>query len=910
MPAVSRHFASAISEERAQLALYDVEANQQHDPTSSPERLGSRSSRARWWRCPVAEDHRWVASPASVSNSLAKGFTGCPACAGRQLSVTNSFAARHPHGVHLWDQNANGDLEPDDVVGGSPRPVWWRCPAGPDHAWQCSPLVMSRTDFASGATGCPFCAGMRASVTNSVATHPTLAAEWHPEKNTDDPRNVVASTGRKLWWRCTKNPAHEWQATGANRTRNRGCPHCKRSLRSILEVCLEFELRDFFPTLDLDADKVITQAGITHVDLLIADEDLVIEVDGRYHHSAPAQLERDARKTRLIQDVGYRVLRVREEPLPVLNSTDVTHPADAEVKVVTDAVLTQLLALGWGDLDPAAVRAYLERDTTVHHDEAIALLEAQRPGQRIRLPAPVIATVDERWEAALSTLRAYVAREGHAAVPWEHQESRSGTGELHNLGKWVGAQRQCHDRGVLRPERVTQLEQLPGWVWDALEDEWEAGLRALHEFAAREGHIRVPAHHWEPDGYPLGSWVRSHRRAGGRRTITEDQRSRLEAVPGWTYDSPVTSFWERAYAAFTAHVHATGTCATARRQRVDGIYVDAWSKQQRAKYLAGDLGPGRARRLEQVPGWSWRPNEDAWEVGFAALRAHLEAGGDTDGHSDQGGGHTTPDQAGRYPVQAWVSEQRVRAKKGTMDPVRRQRLDDLPGWVWSPHEDSWQRHYDTLIAFVEREGHARVPTDHVENGLPLASWVIRHRQDYKLDRVPADRAELLEALPGWTWNVLDARWEDHYDALRRFQAREGHALVPSTHTEPQPARAAWAGAGSVRLGQWVVAQRAQRKTGDLSPERAVRLNAVPGWVWDTRTYAWERGLAELARFRDQHGHSNVPRSYEQHGYKLGSWLTVQRHKACKGELDTERVGRLGQLGVAVTQRVSAFSDGR
>jgi hypothetical protein len=52
----------------------------------------------------------------------------------------------------------------------------------------------------------------------------------------------------------------------------------------------------------------------------------------------------------------------------------------------------------------------------------------------------------------------------------------------------------------------------------------------------REGHPKVPAEHREADGYPLGSWARSHRRpGGGRRTITADQRARLKALPGWPH---------------------------------------------------------------------------------------------------------------------------------------------------------------------------------------------------------------------------------------------------------------------------------------------------------------------------------------------------------------------------------------
>lgn len=252
--------------------------------------------------------------------------------------MTNSFAARYPQGVDLWHPTANGALTPDQVLGGSPEPMWWKCPHGPDHEWEVSPLVLGKGSLAHGRRGCPFCAGKRASVTNSVASYPHLAAEWHPDKNDHlTPDQVVAGTARKLWWRCTQNPEHEWPASGANRTRKRGCPRCKKGLRSALEVCLAFELAQFLPGLDPD--------------------------DGE------AELGRDTRKTSVLTAAGYQVMRVREQPLEAITASDVVIAKDATVKQTADAVLRKLRAVGWlsSYLDDDSIDAYLaEADDCVH----------------------------------------------------------------------------------------------------------------------------------------------------------------------------------------------------------------------------------------------------------------------------------------------------------------------------------------------------------------------------------------------------------------------------------------------------------------------------------------------------------------------------------------------------------------
>lgn len=84
----------------------------------------------------------------------------------------------------------------------------------------------------------------------------------------------------------------------------------------------------------------------------------------------------------------------------------------------------------------------------------------------------------------------------------------------------------------------------------------------------------------------------------------------------------------------------------------------------------------------------------------------------------------------------------------------------------------------------------------------------------------------LEGLPGWAWDVLAARWEERYAVLQRFAAREGHARVPYSHLED-----------GVGLGAWVVAQRYQHRKKLLKVARVERLEATPGWVWDTHEAA-------------------------------------------------------------------------
>lgn len=64
----------------------------------------------------------------------------------------------------------------------------------------------------------------------TVADFPKIAAEWHPTKNEAlKPDQIAAGSSKKCWWKCTKSPDHEWQATIANRagSNKTGCPFCR-----------------------------------------------------------------------------------------------------------------------------------------------------------------------------------------------------------------------------------------------------------------------------------------------------------------------------------------------------------------------------------------------------------------------------------------------------------------------------------------------------------------------------------------------------------------------------------------------------------------------------------------------------------------------------------------------------------
>lgn len=202
---------------------WDYEKN-----TINPNEVTPFSGKIIWWKCLVAacDCHRWKTT---INDRTKNNPTGCPFCVNSKICPHNSLLAKFPKLCEEWDYDKNL-ISPNEVAPGSSKIVWWKCSKSQCkcHSW--SAVIHSRTNKKLQC-GCPFCESKQICMHNSLLSkYPKLCKEWYYTKNDILPFECSPYANIKVWWKCSNNESHIWNAVIRNRTAlNRNCPYCNFS---------------------------------------------------------------------------------------------------------------------------------------------------------------------------------------------------------------------------------------------------------------------------------------------------------------------------------------------------------------------------------------------------------------------------------------------------------------------------------------------------------------------------------------------------------------------------------------------------------------------------------------------------------------------------------------------------------
>ena len=225
----------------------------------------------------------------------------------------------------------------------------------------------------------------------------------------------------------------------------------------------------------------------------------------------------------------------------------------------------------------------------------------------------------------------------------------------------------------------------------------------------------------------------------------------------------------------------------------------------------------------------------------------------------------------------WTGNQRALQNRGDLSAERKTQFDAL-GFIWDPRDAAWEAMLSELKRYRDEHGHCNVPRGWKENP-QLATWTVAQRTLQNEGDLSTERKTRLNAL-GFVWDPQDATWEVMFGELERYRDQHGHCNVSQGWDENR------------RLGAWVSHQRVRKKREIISTKQEARLDAI-GFVWERSTdVAWGAMFSKLTRFKDKHGHCNVPRKENP---KLASWVNTQRVFKNKGKLSSAHETQLDEL---------------
>lgn len=382
------------------------------------------------------------------------------------------------------------------------------------------------------------------------------------------------------------------------------------------------------------------------------------------------------------------------------------------------------------DENNVALGAWVNKQRTARNS-----LTSRRRARLEEVPGWTWNVRDARFEKHVAAYRRFVTRHNHGQVPAQYVDDNN-----IRLGQWVNVQRT--NRYQHSPDRFALLEALPCWTWDVAADSFEKTFAALEAYVQRTGTSRVPPNYVDENGVKLGRWV--IKRRNRRKYLTPEQQKRFEALPEWAWDARGDLF-AKTFAAVEAYARRTGTSLIPDDYvDDDGIRLGSWVGKQRALFKKGALPPEQRALLEALPCWTWDLAADSFDKAFAALEAYVQRTGSSRVPARYVDGEGV--KVGR-----WVANQRHRRKR--LSPEQQKRFEALPCWTWSVNSDSFDENLAALTAFAKREGHARVPQKHVENGTELGAWVGWQRQRYRKGTLPTAQQAKLESVDGWVWDA-------------------------------------------------------------------------------------------------------------------------------------------------------------
>ena len=526
-----------------------------------------------------------------------------------------------------------------------------------------------------------------------------------------------------------------------------------------------------------------------------------------------------------------------------------------------------------------------------------------------------------QWDISFDNLVAYKEKFGHCYVYQKRKEYKQ-------LAEWVTAARFDYNKGKMPVERMQRLEAI-GFVWDAREGEWMERYTRLKKF--------LQTNEWSSliNESKSWKWVNTQRNRYKRSQLT-DKKIKLfnELKIDW---NPMENGWNARYADLLKYRAENGNCnVTSGSAKHSSLF--AWITNQRSNHKRGKLPENYFIKLKDaglifdfaaVKDEKWNKNYEKAKI-FYLKKGHLIVPVKEDkklsfwldsqrtvnkdalsveqlsklnalnydwssleekqdkkwiqnyslliAFKTECGHCNVPQGNEKHEALAhWCSTQRMIYKNGSIDNYRKQLLEHI-GFVWEVEWQTWLSNFEQLKKHVELKG--------ADSSIPnnkISKWLKSQRIRYAKGMLSEKEIMLLDSIRiSWEQKsgeqIFQDKWMVSYEMLKEYKKKNGSCHVPTGMKETKI------------LGCWVLTQRANNKLNILLPERKKLLDKL-SFDWnlneDFNSKRWMGQFKKLKAYHNEHGHSNVPKTYKT-DHSLALWVRRQRLLKRQGLMNNER----------------------
>eukprot|EP00526_Cylindrotheca_closterium_P002845 CAMPEP_0113656942 /NCGR_PEP_ID=MMETSP0017_2-20120614/30733_1 /TAXON_ID=2856 /ORGANISM="Cylindrotheca closterium" /LENGTH=982 /DNA_ID=CAMNT_0000570739 /DNA_START=80 /DNA_END=3028 /DNA_ORIENTATION=- /assembly_acc=CAM_ASM_000147 len=233
----------------------------------------------------------------------------------------------------------------------------------------------------------------------------------------------------------------------------------------------------------------------------------------------------------------------------------------------------------------------------------------------------------------------------------------------------------------------------------------------------------------------------------------------------------------------------------------------------------------------------------------------------------------------------------------------------------------WNQRVEELRKFKEKHGHFNIPSN-TEAYISLLHWVKNNQHHYnmlekgeKSSRLTSERISQLAAI-GFDFNercskhsgsgphLDNVRWNQMVQELQKFKEEHGHFKVPAD-VEAYKTLYSWVTNNQSHYNRLQKGEKSPR----LTSERISQLTAI-GFHFNEQSSGsrhddvrWNQRVQELRKFKEKHGHFNIPSNTE--AYKaLFFWMSnnqihyskLQKKGEQSNRLTSKRISQLKAIG--------------